>query len=600
MLTSSDILPEIDSENFNVPVANRKSAEIMSRPAEWTDNYDIVVGIEKLEDLVKEGWEIRIPDDSHVGPPHDIDSRPRGAAAIAEDIRTCSLPKVKWDQVDFNESVEEEQKANNLDPAEVAAAQCLDHPPVTTTVCADSRKMKRYSTIFVAVLGLYNKGKTYVLNHLADTNLPHGSAYHTQGICMKTPRNRHKSKMTFIDTAGFDFPVKVVNAGETSSIQMKKMVDQFIADVALRLSTVCIVVMNDITLYDQIYLEGVRDTLQHFKQENSQINRASSTEGQGKYGELVVVHNFALCEDLEDCRKAFEEQVCDKYPGSWRDQFLPGTKAASYQFWYTEEKSGRKVGMRHVFIGRCTDPTGTPWFKPRKKNVMQLHNESTFLILESWVQGYANETTFEPLEKIVQCTNDILPRYIVNPPNVKLAVKKNKDKTKSLTIKVAKKGEWDPDLYPPTGSEQQKTNLLMMTWKSPLTETVSTMQMNAPTYDIATNQKSVLIFMDRVVPLPEVEFDPISKICTIQGRYAEPSVYQSESAGIHIEHRNRKTGEYELKIDLTRHLSHNVALQMSDYEEDPEENLIFLTFQKINKVRFTGPKKNSLISSLKM
>ena len=46
------------------------------------------------------------------------------------------------------------------------------------------------------------------------------------------------------------------------------MVDQFIEDVALRLATVSIVVMNDITLYDQIYLETVRDTLQRYRKES--------------------------------------------------------------------------------------------------------------------------------------------------------------------------------------------------------------------------------------------------------------------------------------------------------------------------------------------
>ena len=225
--------------------------------SKWPDEYDVVVAIERLEDLVDEGWEIRCSSKHHPRPrlndgtPVLPDHRLRGAAAIAYDVNACTLPFVKWDDVDIDETgvAAKEEKKVNPPKVEIADEIGSSGPPAAAAAAAAKANVleetsltdeltKRYSTIFVAVLGneseiyaytfhviyvesvispcccqyvfagLYNKGKTYVLNHLAGTILPHGSAYHTQGICMKTPDHEKKSKITFIDTAGFDFPVK--------------------------------------------------------------------------------------------------------------------------------------------------------------------------------------------------------------------------------------------------------------------------------------------------------------------------------------------------------------------------------------------------------
>ena len=105
-----------------------------------------------------------------------------------------------------------------------------------------------------------------------------------------------------------------------------------------------------------------------------------------------------------------------------------------------------------------------------------------------------------------------------------------------------------------------------------------------------------MIILDRVIPIPQVNFDPISKVCTVNGKYVEPELYSKD--GVLVEHRGRRLGEYTLTIDLTRHLSHNVALQMTSYTEDADQNLLYLSFEKIRQKGFAEPSKGSLSSVL--
>ena len=47
-----------------------------------------------------------------------------------------------------------------------------------------------------------------MLNQLMDSKLLDGFVSHTEGLCMKTPLERSLRGFTFVDTAGFDFPIE--------------------------------------------------------------------------------------------------------------------------------------------------------------------------------------------------------------------------------------------------------------------------------------------------------------------------------------------------------------------------------------------------------
>ena len=120
----------------------------------------------------------------------------------------------------------------NIDQLRGAAAVAYDICTGRITVPAKQRTAEQISgnrlrTMFIAVLGkrsvslcralmrrallcigLYNKGKTFVLNRLAKTKLPESALHRTKGISLKTSADEGLSKFTLVDIAGFDAPVE--------------------------------------------------------------------------------------------------------------------------------------------------------------------------------------------------------------------------------------------------------------------------------------------------------------------------------------------------------------------------------------------------------
>jgi hypothetical protein len=54
----------------------------------------------------------------------------------------------------------------------------------------------------VAVVGLYDKGKTFVLNNLTQSNLPSGKKVSTRGLSFKNVLVDCGTKLILLDTAG--------------------------------------------------------------------------------------------------------------------------------------------------------------------------------------------------------------------------------------------------------------------------------------------------------------------------------------------------------------------------------------------------------------
>ncbi|XP_062519074.1 uncharacterized protein LOC134194179 [Corticium candelabrum] len=193
------------------------------------------------------------------------------------------------------------------------------------------------ATIFIAVVGLYNKGKTYVLNRIGKTNLPEGAGCRTTGISMKTGNGNILSRFTLLDIAGFDAPVRV--GQDRSAVYYKKYVDRFIEELALNLATAVVVVMNNITLTDQLYLEHVRKAMHSFKIDYAAASGISERIPEEKFPDLIVIHNFSSYGNLEECKKAFRGQIEENYEGKWLDY------DRKQKFYYTEGVPGQMVGI---------------------------------------------------------------------------------------------------------------------------------------------------------------------------------------------------------------------------------------------------------------
>jgi hypothetical protein len=543
--------------------------------------YDLVVAIANFDQLTNgsPGWEVVCPEidrqeKTDKGNPTIGTDPPKGAAAVARRLH-MELQRRKDNPAGKAGKAE---KANHHLPSVISESVSGSDEKSTADLLQLDDPSKEDSTIFVAVVGLYNKGKTYVLNRIGKTNLREGAGHHTQGISMKTGFGPILSRFTLLDIAGFDAPVRV--GEEQSEVFYKKYVDRFIEELALSLATAVVVVMNDITLADQLYLESVRSAMHSFKKEYTS-SPARDHKIEEKFPDLIVIHNFSSTANLEECKQTFDDQVVRNYEGKWLEY------SREQKFYYSEAIRGQKVGIRHVFIGRSLTEAERGAGKPMKEGdmyqVMLRHNTQVFEMIKTWLKGIANESRVEPLSTMVSVANGVLTSYFQNPPTAKLHTKEGK-------AYMGFDCNWDCDFKQPgviVKPEVIMPGVLMLPKLGPNAATgVRLRNREDPgiAYDVLSTPSSVVILMDRIIPTPKVDYIPQEKKCIIKGEVHQPALYKKE--GTAIELKKRFSGEFTIEVVLDNILTHGdaVALTFNKVIEDKTNNLFLVLFDKV-KVR---------------
>jgi Fe2+ transport system protein B len=110
-----------------------------------------------------------------------------------------------------------------------------------------NHKQGEWEGATVAVTGLYDKGKTFVLNNLTASNLPSGKKINTKGISFKYVNVDSGTNLILVDTAGSYSPVQIKNE---YSIVEKEATEMFIMDLVFEISDYFICVVNDFTSLD--------------------------------------------------------------------------------------------------------------------------------------------------------------------------------------------------------------------------------------------------------------------------------------------------------------------------------------------------------------
>ena len=144
----------------------------------------------------------------------------------------------------------------------------------------------------VSFLGLYDKGKSFVLNNLTNTSLPSEKKVQTRGISFKEFQLEDETKLILLDTIGSYSPVNVINE---NSVNEKESTEQFLLEFVFEISDYFICLMNDFTAVDQRYLDKLSKILKKYR--NKSIN------------EIIVVHNFKEVESQEILDHLWETQA---------------------------------------------------------------------------------------------------------------------------------------------------------------------------------------------------------------------------------------------------------------------------------------------------
>ena len=157
-------------------------------------------------------------------------------------------------------------------------------------------KSASWEGAIVSVVGLYDKGKTFVLNNITNANLPSGKKVNTKGLSFKHVNVDSGTNLVLLDTAGSYSPVRVVNE---LSVLEKEATEMFVLDMVIELSDYFICVVNDFTSLDQRYLDKLSRNLQ---------NSPNKT-----FREVIVVHNLKEVDTREVLDHLWQTQVTQIY-----------------------------------------------------------------------------------------------------------------------------------------------------------------------------------------------------------------------------------------------------------------------------------------------
>lgn len=227
----------------------------------------------------------------------------------------------------------------------------------------------------VAVVGLYDKGKTFVLNNITESNLPSGKKMTTRGLSFKHVNMDSGTQLILLDTAGSYSPVKVVSE---FSVSEKEASELFILDLVFDLSDYFICVVNDFTSLDQRYLDKISRSLQ---------NSSMKT-----FREVIVIHNLKEVETQDVLEYLWNTQVTQIY-GSGKPQ-------------------NTKVAATNPATGLLEEKTVT-WFKTPYSRHVCLANADSELgqELNSWVFSllkYWLKAVFVPVNRPISVVESVM------------------------------------------------------------------------------------------------------------------------------------------------------------------------------------------------
>jgi len=126
------------------------------------------------------------------------------------------------------------------------------------------KKMKENEDRFVVnVVGRYNVGKTYVLRLLANIDLGHSFTERTIGVSVSlpSPKDTNGTPMALIDTAGTRTPVAYEDNTFKDKSYQRQVSDSFIQEIVFNSAEVFVLVVNQLTLDDQLYLKTLTKRL---------------------------------------------------------------------------------------------------------------------------------------------------------------------------------------------------------------------------------------------------------------------------------------------------------------------------------------------------
>ena len=149
----------------------------------------------------------------------------------------------------------------------------------------------------VGVLGLYNSGKTFILNRLSGLALPSSKRFATRGISFRRASLGGCLPAVLLDTEGSLSPVHI---RQELAMAERQENEELLERLMVRLSDYLIYVVDDFTSVDQRAVHRLVRRL---------AERSPVGTGTVGFPELIVVHNLRTVADATALNHIWAAQV---------------------------------------------------------------------------------------------------------------------------------------------------------------------------------------------------------------------------------------------------------------------------------------------------
>lgn len=295
----------------------------MSKPVRATNNQQLESEKSQIEESIRILREANQDLDSKIASLADerqslVDDKHRladklqfltGEAGLADELQT------EYDVICAFTSL-----CNVVDSRSVELLRCA----ASTFDLAQDRRCR-----IVAVVGLFDKGKTFLINKLFGVNLRSGKLFATAGLSFIW---FERQRILMLDTAGVQAPVSCrFSSGPSSSVQPMfdaHSTESLVFEMIPRIAHHIIFVVNDLTWGEQDYI--------------SKLNQRFVQSDRRK--ELIVVHNMRSTRAIEEAEELFTRQIAQLYDGE---------RSHLSNLVYTSDHGAAMPSVHHV--GICDD-----------------------------------------------------------------------------------------------------------------------------------------------------------------------------------------------------------------------------------------------------
>jgi len=278
-----------------------------------------------------------------------------------------------------------------------------------------------WNGISIGILGQYDRGKTFVLNHLSSSNFESGYIVNTKGLSVKTLQIDDKNHV-LIDTAGLNSPVPLSISDESvqNFFSMKKKTEEFLQKLVFQLAGYLLIVVEGLSWPEQQLIY--------------KCSRARKEEKK-PFAEVFVIHNMKNVSNLPHLQLLFRRRCalyeCPPAVDSSDSLINPDKPLADKTITEESDKLKRalkqlqtqrvSIGLKTESVDYFSDPEGNTRHvylgKHDSDPQVTEHNNKTFQLLRTWISSIVldnNKKQQKSLKLVTDAIEVIIPEFYVN------------------------------------------------------------------------------------------------------------------------------------------------------------------------------------------